>query len=40
MEIKGQITKLLKDLNKGVYEKEEVIALTLLTAIAGKAFFF
>jgi MoxR-like ATPase len=39
MEIKGQITKLLKDLNKGVYEKEEVIALTLLTAIAGESIF-
>jgi MoxR-like ATPase len=39
MEIKGQITKLLDDLNKGVYEKQEVIALTLLTAVAGESIF-
>lgn len=39
MEIKEQITKLLDDLNEGVYEKQEVIALTLLTAIAGESIF-
>jgi len=39
MEIKQQIQKLLDDLNEGVYEKKEVIALTLLTAIAGESIF-
>ena len=39
MEVKGQIQKLLDDLNKGVYEKQEVIALALLTAIAGESIF-
>lgn len=39
MEIKEQITKLLDDLNKGVYEKQEVIALSLLSAIAGESIF-
>ncbi len=39
MEIKGQISNLLDDLNKGVYEKKEVIALSLLTAIAGESIF-
>lgn len=39
MEVKGQITKLLDDLNKGVYEKQEIIALSLLTAIAGESIF-
>lgn len=39
MEVKEQITKLLDELNKGVYEKKEVIALTLLTAVAGESIF-
>lgn len=39
MEIKEQISKLLDDLNKGVYEKQEVLALTLLTAVAGESIF-
>lgn len=39
MELKGQITKLLEELNKGVYEKKEVLALTLLSAIAGESIF-
>jgi MoxR-like ATPase len=39
MEIKEQIQKLLDDLNEGVYEKKEVIALTLLTAVAGESIF-
>jgi MoxR-like ATPase len=39
MEVKGQIQKLLDDLNKGVYEKQDVIALSLLTAIAGESIF-
>ena len=39
MEVKSQITKLLKQLNKGVYEKEEIMALSLLSAIAGESVF-
>ncbi len=39
MEIKIQIQKLLDSLNEGVYEKNEVIALTLLTAVAGESIF-
>jgi MoxR-like ATPase len=39
MEVKKQIQNLLEDLNKGVYEKQDVIALTLLTAIAGESIF-
>ena len=39
MEIKPQIKILLDELNDGVYEKEEVTALTLLTAIAGESIF-
>ena len=37
--VKPKITELLKYLNDGVYEKEEVIALTLLSAIAGESIF-
>jgi len=39
MKVKTRIDKLLKALNKGVYEKEEVMALSLLTAIAGDSIF-
>lgn len=39
MTVKEQTQKLLDDLNKGVYEKQEVTALTLLTAIAGESIF-
>ena len=39
MEIKPQTQKLLAALNEGVYEKQEAIALTLLTAIAGESIF-
>ncbi len=39
MEIKSQIKLLLNELNEGVYEKEEVTALALLTAIAGESIF-
>ncbi|MDR0833444.1 MAG: AAA family ATPase [Candidatus Symbiothrix sp.] len=39
MAVKQKITELLKQLNGGVYEKEEVIALTLLSAIAGESIF-
>jgi MoxR-like ATPase len=40
MQVKQKIQELLKQLNKGVYEKEEVMALTLLSAIAGESIFF
>lgn len=39
MSVKARIDKLLKALNDGVYEKEEVISLALLTAIAGDSIF-
>lgn len=39
MEVKEQITNLLNDLKKGLYEKEEVMALSLLSAIAGESIF-
>ncbi len=39
MKIKSQIKQLLAELNEGVYEKEEVTALTLLVAIAGESIF-
>jgi MoxR-like ATPase len=39
MKIKEQIEKLLNTLNEGVYEKHEVTALSLLTAIAGESIF-
>lgn len=39
MIVKPKITELLKHLNDGVYEKEEVIALSLLSAIAGESIF-
>jgi MoxR-like ATPase len=39
MEIKVQIQKLLDELNQGIYEKKEVIALTILTAVAGESIF-
>ena len=39
MKIKPQIKQLLVELNTGVFEKEEVTALTLLTAIAGESIF-
>jgi MoxR-like ATPase len=39
MEIKDQIKLLLEKLNEGVYEKEEVIALSLLSSIAGESIF-
>jgi MoxR-like ATPase len=39
MTVKPKITALLKQLNEGVYEKEEVIALSLLSSIAGESIF-
>ncbi len=39
MTVKSKITELLKQLNDGVIEKEEVIALTLLSAVAGESIF-
>jgi MoxR-like ATPase len=39
MDTKQKITGLLKQLNDGIYEKEEVIALGLLSAIAGESTF-
>lgn len=39
MTVKPKITELLKRLNDGVFEKEGVIALTLLSAIAGESIF-
>lgn len=39
MTVKPRITELLKRLNDGVFEKEEVIALTLLSAVAGESIF-
>jgi len=39
MTVKPKITELLKRLNDGVIEKEEVIALSLLSSIAGESIF-
>jgi MoxR-like ATPase len=39
MEIKEQIKQLLIELNKEVYEKEEIISIALLSAIAGESIF-
>jgi MoxR-like ATPase len=39
MIVKPKIAELLKRLNDGVYEKEEVIALTLLSSVAGESIF-
>ena len=39
MAVKQRIQKLLKELNNGVYEKEGIMALSLLSAIAGESIF-
>lgn len=39
MPIKPKISALLKELHEGIYEKEEVLALTLLSSIAGESVF-
>jgi MoxR-like ATPase len=39
MSVKQRIQKLLEELNKGVYEKEEIMALSLLSALAGESIF-
>lgn len=39
MTVKSKITELLKRLNDGVIEKEEVIALSLLSSVAGESIF-
>jgi len=40
MQVKQKIQELLKHLNRGVFEKEEIMALTLLSAVAGESVFF
>ena len=39
MTVKEKISALLEELNKGIYEKEEVMALALLSSIAGESIF-
>ena len=39
MAVKQKIQKLLQELNVGIYEKEEIMALSLLSAIAGESIF-
>ncbi len=39
MNIHERTKKILKELNKDIYEKEEVISLTFLSAIAGESIF-
>ncbi|MBQ0031080.1 MAG: AAA family ATPase [Bacteroidales bacterium] len=39
MEIKNHIKNLLTEMSRGAYEREEAIALSLLTAIAGESIF-
>lgn len=38
-DIKGRMQLLLQEMNKGVFERDEVIALSLLSAIAGESIF-
>ncbi|KAF0204714.1 MAG: MoxR-like [Bacteroidetes bacterium] len=40
MTVKEKINEILKKINEGVIEKEEVLALTLLSSIAGESIFF
>ena len=40
MTVKEKIKEILKKINEGVIEKEEVLALTLLSSIAGESVFF
>jgi MoxR-like ATPase len=37
MKVKERVKKILDGLNEGVFEKEEVIKLSLLSAIAGES---
>ncbi|GHT39573.1 hypothetical protein FACS189437_03320 [Bacteroidia bacterium] len=39
MQVKEKIKSLLQHLNNGVYEKNEAIALSLLSAVAGESIF-
>lgn len=39
MKVKSRISDLLKQLNNGIFEKEEVIAKTLLSSVAGESIF-
>jgi len=39
MEVKERIKKLLEQLNTGIYEKEDVMALALLSSVAGESIF-
>lgn len=38
--VKTHITQLLHAMNKGIFEKEHPIALSLLSAISGESIFF
>ena len=40
MSKKTKISRLLEELNEGVFEKEEAIKLSLLSSIAGESIFF
>jgi len=39
MAVKDRVKKLLNQLNTGIYEKKEVMALALLSSIAGESIF-
>ena len=39
MNVKQKITELLQRLNDGVYEKEEIVALSFLSSVAGESIF-
>ena len=39
MDINQHVRELLKAMSDGVYEKEQIIAMTLLSAIAGESIF-
>ena len=39
MKIETQIKTMLEVMSKGIYEKEHILAMTLLSAIAGESIF-
>ena len=39
MKIETQINKMLDVMSEGIYEKEHILAMTLLSAIAGESIF-
>lgn len=39
MSIEAQIRSMLKAMSEGIYEKEHILAMTLLSAIAGESVF-